>query len=203
MYIHHYLHIEKCNVSIDVYFPGGSDGKECVCNARDPGSVPGSGRSPGEGNGNPLQYSCLENPMDRGPGRLQSIGLQRVRNKWACTGPWARKSENTSRSVVSNSFVSPWTIAHQVLCPWDSPGKNTGEGSHSLLQRILPTQESNPALLHCRQILLYYLSHKESPGWSGRESLSVHNGSVPLGSLCWCFREKTSLHSFQPIGWIV
>ena len=47
-------------------FPGGLDGKASVCNAGDPGSIPGSGRSPGEGNGNPLQYSCLENPMDRG-----------------------------------------------------------------------------------------------------------------------------------------
>ena len=47
-------------------FPGGSDGKESAYNAGDPGSIPGSGRSPGEGNGNPLQYSCLENPMDRG-----------------------------------------------------------------------------------------------------------------------------------------
>ena len=47
-------------------FPGGSDGKASVYNAGDPGSSPGLGRSPGEGNGNPLQYSCLENPMDRG-----------------------------------------------------------------------------------------------------------------------------------------
>ena len=47
-------------------FPGGSDGKASASNARDPGWIPGSGRSPGEGNGNPLQYSCLENPMDRG-----------------------------------------------------------------------------------------------------------------------------------------
>ena len=46
--------------------PGGSDGKVSVCNAGDPGSIPGLGRSPGEGNGNPLQYYCLENPMDRG-----------------------------------------------------------------------------------------------------------------------------------------
>ena len=46
--------------------PGGSDGKASVYNAGDPGSVPGLGRSPGEGNGNPLQYYCLENPMDRG-----------------------------------------------------------------------------------------------------------------------------------------
>ena len=47
-------------------FPGGSDGKESACNAEDLGSIPGSGRSPGEGNGNPLQYSYLENHMDRG-----------------------------------------------------------------------------------------------------------------------------------------
>ena len=47
-------------------FPGGSDGKASAYNAGDLGSIPGSGRSPGEGNGNPLQYSCLENPMDGG-----------------------------------------------------------------------------------------------------------------------------------------
>ena len=47
-------------------FPGGSDSKESACNAGGPGLIPGSGKSPGEGNGNPLHYSCLENPMDRG-----------------------------------------------------------------------------------------------------------------------------------------
>ena len=47
-------------------FPGGSYGKASACSAGDLGSIPGLGRSPGEGNGNPLQYSCLENPMDRG-----------------------------------------------------------------------------------------------------------------------------------------
>ena len=47
-------------------FLGGSDGKACARNVGDLGSIPGSGRSPGEGNGNPLQYSCLENSMDGG-----------------------------------------------------------------------------------------------------------------------------------------
>ena len=47
-------------------FPRGSDGKESTCNVGDPGLIPGLGRSPAEGNGNPLQYHCLENPMDRG-----------------------------------------------------------------------------------------------------------------------------------------
>ena len=45
-------------------FPGGSEVKASASNVGDPGSIPGSGRSPGEGNGNPFQYSCLENPMD-------------------------------------------------------------------------------------------------------------------------------------------
>ena len=47
-------------------FPGGSDGKASAYNVGNPGSIPGSGKSPGEGNGNPLQYSCLENPVDGG-----------------------------------------------------------------------------------------------------------------------------------------
>ena len=49
-----------------MYFPGGSDGKEPACHAGDPGLIPESGRSPGEGNGNPLQNSSLKDSMDRG-----------------------------------------------------------------------------------------------------------------------------------------
>ena len=56
--------------------PGGSDGKESACNAGDWGSTPGLGRSPGEGDGKPLQYSCLENFMDGGAYRLQSMESQ-------------------------------------------------------------------------------------------------------------------------------
>ena len=51
---------------IYLWFPGGSEDKESGFKAGNPGLIPGSGRSPGGGNGNPLQYSCLENPMDRG-----------------------------------------------------------------------------------------------------------------------------------------
>ena len=58
-------------------FPGGSEGKESACKAEDPGSILGSGISPGEGNGNPLQYCCLKKPMDRGA--------------WQATSPWGHK----------------------------------------------------------------------------------------------------------------
>ena len=54
-------------------FPDGADGKMSAYNAGDPGSIPGSGRSPAEGNGNPLQFSCLRIPLTEEPGRLQSV----------------------------------------------------------------------------------------------------------------------------------
>ena len=67
IYIHTHIYIHTyVYVYIYIDFPGGSDGKASVYNAGDPGSIPGLGRSPGERNGNPLQYYCLENPMDRG-----------------------------------------------------------------------------------------------------------------------------------------
>ena len=67
-------------------FPGGTQvAKNPPANAGDVGSIPGLGRSPGEGHSNPLQYSWWENSMDRETGRLQSMGLQRVRHGWAHT----------------------------------------------------------------------------------------------------------------------
>ena len=68
--------------------------KNPPANAGDVGLIPGLGRSPGEGNGNPLQYSCLENSMDRKASWLQSMGSQRVRHNGACTQAgktWAEK----------------------------------------------------------------------------------------------------------------
>ena len=76
--------------NIPLGFPGESAGKESACNAEDPGSIPGSGSPPGEGNSYPLQYSCLENSMDRGAWWVQSMGSQRVWHDW-----------------VDNSFLAP------------------------------------------------------------------------------------------------
>ena len=56
-------------------FPDGSDSKESACNVGDPGSIPGLERFPGEGNGNPFQYSCLENPTDRGAWQATVYGV--------------------------------------------------------------------------------------------------------------------------------
>ena len=74
--------LKKCTVELSRGVPGGPDSKESACNVGDPGSIPGLGRSPRERNGNPLQYSCLENPMCRGTwqagGTIQSMGSQEL-----------------------------------------------------------------------------------------------------------------------------
>ena len=63
----------KCSIFFFLDFPGGSDGKASAYNAGDLGSIPGLGRSPGKGNGNPLQYSCLENSMDGGACQVAAV----------------------------------------------------------------------------------------------------------------------------------
>ena len=72
-------------------------------------------------------------------------------------------------------FATPWAVAPRLLCPWDSPGKNTGVGSHSLLQGILRTQGLNPGLLYSRQIL-YHLNHLESNFGFFSNHLKICNG---------------------------
>ena len=142
---------------------------------RDVGSIPGLGRSTGGGHGNLLQYSCQENPLDKGAGRFQPTELQRVRHNWSNLAPtqclhilhvpkcaWVWKAYFgfipvvrgcVGHSVVSNS-ATPWTVALWALfCSWDSLGKNPRVGCHSLLQ-IFPTQGLNQGLLHCRQIVI-------------------------------------------------
>ena len=83
-------------------FPGGLKGKASACNAGDPGSIPESGRSPGEGNGNPLQYSCLENPMG---------GCSR----------WGRKESDTTKwlhfTSVSRCMFMP-CLHYPLICRW-------------------------------------------------------------------------------------
>ena len=82
-----YFLIVYMHTYIQLGFPGGSNGKESACNAGDLALIPGSGRSPGEGNGNTLQYSCLGNPMDR-------------------EAQWATVVHGVRESDVTNTFTS-------------------------------------------------------------------------------------------------
>ena len=79
MYVSLPMEQEMFNIKID--FPGGSNGKASVYNAGDLGSIPGLGKSPGEGNGNPLQDYCLENPMDRGAWWATAHGVAKSRTR--------------------------------------------------------------------------------------------------------------------------
>ena len=85
-------------------FHHGSDGKESACNAGDPGLIPGSGRSPGEGNGTPLQCSCLRNPMDRGAWLATVHGIAKSQTRLS---DWARRQipmDITHMNKTSSGF---------------------------------------------------------------------------------------------------
>ena len=107
-------------------FLGGSDGKESTCSARDLGSTPGLGRSPGGGHGNPLQYYCLgESPWTEEPSGLQSRGSQRVRHDWATPHRVQWWESYFCRHVDSDLLVSFswWCRTH--LRGSHLPGKET------------------------------------------------------------------------------
>ena len=108
-------------------FPGGSEGKASACKAGDLGLIPGSGRSPGEGNGNPLQYSCLENPMDGEAWcRLQSMGSQRVGHNWVTSlftfQPICLTEAHETELTLQWNLLSPPTTMPRDhgCCRWDS-----------------------------------------------------------------------------------
>ena len=92
---------------------------------------------------------------------LQNTRGDSVVSCWRQLYMYACESESVSHSVVSDSLRLHGPEPTRLLCPWNSSDKNTGVGSHSLLQGIFWTQEWNSGLLHCRQIL-YHLSHRGS-----------------------------------------
>ena len=104
-----------------VGFPGGLDGKESACKAGDVGSLSGLGRSPGEGNGNPLQYSGLENPTDREAWRTTVYSV-------------AKESDTTGR--LNNNNPLPLTPKPQHLC-WLPSSSDTGTKGH--VSSLCPT----------------------------------------------------------------
>ena len=121
-----------CFPLVPVGFPSGSDGKASAWNAGDPDSIPGSGRSPGEGNGTHSIILARKIPWTEKPGRLQSMRSQSVGHNWATslfTNPCGEWAQSLSCFQL---FVTPWTVI-RLLHPWDFPGKSTGVGCHALL----------------------------------------------------------------------
>jgi len=93
--------------------PGDSDGKECACNAGDSGSLPGWVRSPGEGNGYAFQYSCLENPMDRGAWGLQTKGRKELDMTERLT-PWTAARQASLSFTLSQSLLKFMSIIYKL-----------------------------------------------------------------------------------------
>ena len=143
--------------------PWWPSGKESACSVGNTGSMPVSGRSPGGGHGNPLQYSYRENPRDRGAwwATIHAVTKSQTGLKWLSVHTlyvfcnflflirhficevypcwWKWKCWSRSRVQL---FVTPWTVVPtRPRCPWDFPGKNTWVGSHSLLHGIIPTRD--------------------------------------------------------------
>ena len=102
---------------------GGSDGKEFPCNAGDPGSIRGSGRSPGGGHSNPLQYPCLENPTDRGA--------------WRGYSPWGCKESDVTEQLTLSRYSNALILQHE------KQGARWPGGTLSLGRQI-PTHSQGP-----------------------------------------------------------
>ena len=134
---HYFLHLKKLLLQLQKGFPGYRDGKESAHNVGDPVSVPGLRRSSGEGNGNPLQYSCLENCMDRGA--------------WRATVHRVTKSQTQLSVQVFDEFQRCVCVCVAPACSV-MPNSVHGifqarileRGCHFLLQEIFQTQGSNP-----------------------------------------------------------
>ena len=145
------------DIHASLRLPLSSVGKESVCNAGDPGSIPGSGRPPGEGNGNPLQYSCLENPMNRGAWWATVRGVARVGHDLATKPP---PPPHTSLHKIFN-FPNTWGCVGTDNC--DLRGKDYHPGA------VLPPEHGRgtPSL----------------GGWGLRPRLSEE---VALPRVGWC-----------------
>ena len=128
--------VNKVITNVVFRFPGGSDGKVSVCNAGDTGSIPGSGRSPGERNGNPLQYSCLENTMDEGAWQATVHGVAKSRTRLNDFSVIIALYQLSHKGMGFPDSSAGKESACNAGDPGSIPGlgRSPGEGNGSLLQ---------------------------------------------------------------------
>ena len=120
-------------------FPGSSDGKESACNAGDLGLIPGWGRSPGGGHGNPLQYFCLENPMDRGAWQTTVQTVTETRLKWLSAHTHVYTVQGVCSEVhMIRSELSVSGCALSGMALFRATVLGTWESLHSSVWNIFP-----------------------------------------------------------------
>ena len=142
-------------------FPGGSDGKESACNAGDPGSIPGSERSPEEGNGNPLQYSCLENSMDRGAWAYSSWGCKESDTTeqltlsylilWLCRSDKSQLTRSNSSQIVAYCLMIKGFLFH---VPGSLPRAAVWKCNSPLLKAWFCSRTLCPQSLSCVRLFV-------------------------------------------------
>ena len=174
-------------------FLGGTSGKESACNAGNPGSIPGLGRSPGGAHGNPFQYSCLENPMDRGAWRAT---VHRVTKSWTwlkwlsmawlttiAIKLWTDYQEKMCGALLLHHvqrFVTLWTVACQVP-------PSTGFFQARILEWVaisfsrVSSQPRDRTWVSCTAGILFTV-------WATRKALPV--GASGKESTCQCRSHK-------------
>ena len=146
-----WLNVCEMNNSKGKYFPGGSDGKASACNVGDPGSIPGLGRSPGEGNGNPPQHFCLENPMD---GRAWWATVHGVTKSQTRLSDFTSRENNGRRVLIRASFSHNTSVSH-----WHFPGISPCVENRYLDNRggIVMKREKQNALIMSPVLCVYII----------------------------------------------
>ena len=149
MIFHRIHHRSVCKAVMEIYtpppprpatlkcFPGGSDSRDSACNAGDPGSIPGSGRSPGKGHGSPFQYSCLENLMDRGAcqATIHEVAVLDMTEQLTHTHPTLKSHTTTLESLIySNVKITGETFEWALI-------QVDGEERGKLPAQLLPPGE--------------------------------------------------------------
>ena len=188
-------------------FPSGSwDGKESACSTGDLGSNPGLGRSPGEGNGNTLQYSCLENSIDKGAWQLQSIGLHRARHSWVTSTfpsgsrvknlPAVQQTQETRVPSVGGEDLLEEKMATQSnSIAWEIPWTDKPGRLHSMgLQRVRHNWATEHTHIHTHDskkvrmwpngaLVLSELLKQRARGYKNLQDTHVSGKSTPLVDL--------------------
>ena len=146
-----YSFLHQVYFSMD--FPGGSDGKASAYNAGDPGSIPGLGRSPGEGNGNPLQYSSLENPMDSFPHNStvkNPLTMQEMQETWVWSLGWENPPEEGM--AIHSVFLPRESHRQRSLAGYGPQGRKESDTTEQLT--LIHTQLIQSSIWYCTVISL-------------------------------------------------